>query len=69
MREDKSFHILALDASYAIALASSRDQYHLPALSLADRLEDLSIGLVTTVGVMLEIGNALSRQRFRREAT
>lgn len=57
-----------LDASYAIALASPRDQYHPTALELADRLEDLSIGLVTTVGVILEIGNALSYRRFRREA-
>ena len=57
-----------LDASYAIALASSRDQYHSTALALTDRLENLSIGLVTTVGVMLEIGNALSYRRFRREA-
>ena len=57
-----------LDASYAIALVRSGDQYHSQALTLSDRLEELSISMVTTRGVMLEIGNALSRQRFRQEA-
>lgn len=57
-----------LDASYAIALAIPGDQYHSQALTLADKLEELSIIMVTTRGVTLEIGNALSRQRFRRQA-
>ena len=57
-----------LDASYAIALAISGDQYHSQALMLAGILEELSISMVTSRGVMLEIGNALSRQRFRQEA-
>lgn len=57
-----------LDASYAIALVISGDQYHSQALMLADKLEELSIIMVTTRGVALEIGNALSRQRFRRQA-
>ena len=57
-----------LDASYAIALSIPRDPYHSRALEIADILEERSISAVTTRGVMLEIGNALSRQRFRREA-
>ncbi len=56
-----------LDASYAIAMVISRDQYHSQALTLSYKLEELSISMVTTRG-MLEIGNALSRQRFRQEA-
>ncbi len=57
-----------LDTSYAIALVISGDQYHSQALTLADRLEELPISMVTTRGVMLEIGDALSRQRFRQQA-
>ena len=57
-----------LDASYAIAMVISRDQYHSQALTLSYKLEELSISMVTTRGIMLEIGNALSRQRFRQEA-
>ena len=57
-----------LDTSYAIALASSNDEHHMIARLLSDRLEELSISLVTTRGVLLEIGNALARHRFRGEA-
>jgi predicted nucleic acid-binding protein len=57
-----------LDTSYAVALAAPTDKHHRLALQLADELELVKARLVTTQAVMLEIGNALSRQRFRRAA-
>jgi uncharacterized protein len=54
-----------LDASFAIALSSLRDQYHARALELSKRLESESARLITTRAVLLEIGNALAKQRFR----
>jgi predicted nucleic acid-binding protein len=54
-----------LDTSYAIALASPKDTYHVRAEALADRLEQSRTRLVTTRAVLLEIGGALARQRYR----
>ena len=57
-----------LDASYAIALASRTDQHHARAVELASWLATAQVPLVTTRPVILEIGNALARQRYRRAA-
>jgi predicted nucleic acid-binding protein len=57
-----------LDTSYALALSASTDQLHQTALRLADELERVGAHLVTTRVVLLEIGNALSRQRYRAAA-
>lgn len=57
-----------LDTSYAIALSSPRDQFHARAVALADRLEQSETCLVTTRAVLLEIGNALARRRYRQAA-
>jgi hypothetical protein len=57
-----------LDTSYALALSASTDQYHGRALRLADELEAAKARLVTTRAVLLEIGNALARQRYRTAA-
>lgn len=57
-----------LDASYAIALASRSDQHHARAVELAKRIEAGKIPLVTTRAVVLEIGNVLAKQRYRRTA-
>ncbi|MBF0101779.1 MAG: type II toxin-antitoxin system VapC family toxin [Desulfobacterales bacterium] len=54
-----------LDASYAIALSVWRDSHHERAIALADELETNQTRMVTTRAVMLEIGNALSKQRYR----
>ncbi len=59
---------LFLDASYAIALSVSSDQNHEKALLLADELESNFTQLVTTRAVVLEIGNALSKRRYRKAA-
>ena len=57
-----------LDTSYTIALASPRDQHHARAAALADQMESQSTRMITTRGVCLEIGSALSRQSFRDSA-
>jgi len=54
-----------LDTAYAIALSSPTDEFHVAALHLAARLEKSNTHLVTTRAVLLEIGNALSKQRYR----
>jgi len=55
-----------LDTAYAIALSSPTDHFHARALELAEQLEALGTRLVTTHAVLLEIGNALSKQRYRQ---
>lgn len=57
-----------LDTSYAVALASRRDQHHKKALELATDVERRRLRQVTTRAVVLEIGNALSTPRFRHTA-
>jgi hypothetical protein len=57
-----------LDTAYAVALASTTDAYHHRAMALADELEALGTHLVTTWGVLLEIGNALSKNQYRHAA-
>lgn len=57
-----------LDTSYALALSAPTDQFHERALHLADELEAAKAPLLTTRGVLLEVGNALARQRYRAAA-
>jgi predicted nucleic acid-binding protein len=57
-----------LDTAYAIALSSSRDEHYQKALFLADRLEADGTILITTRAIILEIGNALSKQGYRQAA-
>ena len=59
---------LFLDTAYVIALSVPRDTFHERSLQLADQLEAARVHLVTTRAVMLEIGNALSKQRHRNAA-
>jgi predicted nucleic acid-binding protein len=58
-----------LDTAYAIALSSATDHYHQRALALAGQLEAAGTHLATTRAVLLEIGNALSKPRYRHAAT
>jgi len=60
--------IVFLDTSYAIALSAPADQLHETALLVAEQIESGNVSLVTTRAVTLEIGNALSKLRYRREA-
>ncbi len=57
-----------LDTAYAIALSSPGDRFHRRASRVAGQLRAARTRLVTTRAVMLEIGNALARQRYRRAA-
>jgi len=57
-----------LDSAYAIALASVADEFHPEALALADELEASATRLITTHAVLLEIGNALAKLKFRHAA-
>ena len=57
-----------LDASYAIALSSSSDSCHPQAVQLASELEAAKTRLITTRAVILEVGNALAKQRYRQAA-
>ncbi|MGF1601786.1 MAG: type II toxin-antitoxin system VapC family toxin [Thermosynechococcaceae cyanobacterium] len=57
-----------LDTSYAIALAASTDQFHQRAIQLANHLESDKTQIITTQAILLEIGNALSKQRYRQAA-
>jgi Predicted nucleic acid-binding protein, contains PIN domain len=54
-----------LDTSFAIALSSITDQHHVQAVQLAHQLESSKARLVTTQAILLEIGNALSRSKYR----
>ena len=57
-----------LDTSFAIALSSVTDRNHLRAVQLANQIETNKTRLVTTQAILLEIGNALSKQRYRAAA-
>ena len=57
-----------LDTSYAIALSVSNDSYHQRALELAQTLQLHQTKIVTTDAILLEIGNALSRVKYRSAA-
>ena len=55
-----------LDTAYAIALSSASDQFHTRAVALAEQMDLARTRFVTTCAVLLEIGNALARQRYRQ---
>lgn len=57
-----------LDTSYAIALSVESDEHHQRAEELAEQLLASQTPIVTTRAVLLEIGNALSKQRYRKAA-
>jgi hypothetical protein len=59
---------LFLDSAFSIALAAPNDQYHAQAVSLAEHIESEDMQLITTRAVVLEIGNALAKQRYRQAA-
>jgi len=57
-----------IDSAYAIALSAVTDQYHQKAEMLAKQIETSGNALITTRAVVLEIGNALARLRYRNAA-
>lgn len=59
---------LFLDTAYIYALFNTRDQWHATAIEWQERLQTDNCLLVTTQLILVEIGNGLSGQRFRKEA-
>ena len=57
-----------LDTSFAIALSVESDAHHNHALELSEQLEAENTRLITTTAILLEIGNALSKKRYRQAA-
>ena len=57
-----------LDTAYAVALSSPSDHLHKRAVELAEELEAVGTRLVTTRAVLPEIGNGLSKLRYRLAA-
>jgi hypothetical protein len=57
-----------LDSAFAIALSAPGDGFHTRAVQLADQMERDGTKIVTTRAVMLEIGNALGKLRYRADA-
>jgi predicted nucleic acid-binding protein len=57
-----------LDTSFAVALSAPGDQNHQIAAELAEHMETEGTQFVTTRAIMLEIGNALAKLRYRQAA-
>jgi predicted nucleic acid-binding protein len=57
-----------LDTVYAVALAATSDLLHEQAVRLSEQLEKAGTRLITTQAILLEIGNALSKNRYRTAA-
>jgi hypothetical protein len=57
-----------LDASFAIALSSPNDRYYGLAEELSEQIQKTRAKMVTTRAVILEIGNALAKMRYRKAA-
>ena len=54
-----------LDTSYLIALAVSSDEHHEKALRLGAAIKANDIHVVTTDAVLMELGSAFSKPRYR----
>ena len=57
-----------LDTSFSIALVIEKDAFHERAASLADKFERSKTHILTTQAVILEIGSALSKLKYREAA-
>lgn len=57
-----------LDTSYLVALAIEKDENHEKALELSLKIEQNEIQIYTTQAIILEIGNSLSKLKYRQSA-
>lgn len=57
--------VVFLDTSYVIALLVASDQHHGAAAAMSRQMIEARTQLVTTRAVLMEIGNALTKQRYR----
>ena len=58
-----------LDTSYAVALANNDDPWHENAAAWSDLILHHYDRMLTTAAIILEIGDAFSRQRLRASGT
>ncbi len=58
-----------LDTSYSIAGAVGKDEFNKRARELATQIRTKGIEIITTQAIVLEIGNALSKLKYRQSAT
>ena len=58
-----------LDTAFALALANPNDLLHKQANALADQIEATQVQLITTRAILLEIGNALAKLRYRNSSS
>ncbi|MFB3786808.1 MAG: type II toxin-antitoxin system VapC family toxin [bacterium] len=56
-----------LDTAFAIALSSPKDHFHHRAVQLAEQIQKKRIRRVTTRAIIVELGNALYKIRYRNE--
>jgi predicted nucleic acid-binding protein len=54
-----------LDATYLVALASPRDQFHSVAVRLMEEILAKRVGMITTRAVLLEFANSLAAPKLR----
>ena len=54
-----------LDTAFVVALASPADKYHEKAKRLSRQIEREGVVLVTTRAVLIEIGDAMAKERMR----
>ena len=57
-----------LDTSYTIALTIEKDQFHKRAVDLSFKLSETNSEIITTQAILLEIGNALAKKKYRLSA-
>lgn len=57
-----------LDTSFSIATAIVKDEFHERAIHLAKKIEAEDTQIITTQAIILEIGNALSKSKYRQSA-
>lgn len=64
MKKSKYF----LDTSFSIAFVIKNDQFHQKAVDLAFEIERTGSAIITTQAILLEIGNALAKKKYRQSA-
>ncbi|MEQ8190388.1 MAG: hypothetical protein ABRQ39_20645 [Candidatus Eremiobacterota bacterium] len=57
-----------LDTSFAIALSFITDRYHEQAKELTAEMKQMNSMFITTRAIIIEILNALSKERYRKGA-
>ncbi|MGI8670087.1 MAG: type II toxin-antitoxin system VapC family toxin [Aridibacter sp.] len=57
-----------LDTSYLVALIIEKDENHEKAVELSLKIEQNEIQIYTTQAIILEIGNSLSKLKYRQSA-